>query len=338
MAITFLAVVACTVIGVYFIYNQPQNLGSVIVQHHKTVLQNQLATNPTQSVATSSPFQVNNSNWKTYSSNEYGFSFQYPSDWTIRSNLQEVGFGGVYLVSPTTTIEQDMSSGDFTVTVSDWSIMGTTTLETMKSQLQKNYDGYVAGQPMQVTKNFDQDNNYLKTVEFLKNNYHFQIDMNWGVSIQVFSAGSNNNLPTGFASDKKQIINIENQILSTFKFTNQTTVPSTTVSQLTHTEPQKIDVDSIYSQNGQLSYDVVANVTKLKIIRSGLQLYFQDHNSYPNSLNQLVPKYFQNTNILGSPVLDDYVTKQEFTYTFTVTNFEVCGKMETGDLICIHKN
>ena len=103
------------------------------------------------------------------------------------------------------------------------------------------------------------------------------------------------------------------------------------------TENKKIDLGDINFQNGQLNRDLVVNGTKLKVIQSGLELYFQDHNSYPASLDQLMPSYVKDASLAGSSIFEDYVTKKQFTYQATADNFEICGKIETGDLICAHK-
>jgi hypothetical protein len=79
--ILVLVILAALSLAVYFILNQPQNLGPVVVSHHPTTVpQNQpTATSSSPFTVTSSPTQINTSNWQTYTNSIYGIKVSYPS-------------------------------------------------------------------------------------------------------------------------------------------------------------------------------------------------------------------------------------------------------------------
>jgi hypothetical protein len=59
---------------------------------------------------------------------------------------------------------------------------------------------------------------YDKTTTFLRGNYLFQIESNWGIDIFVIAADTSITIPFSFQADKQTVTAKQNQVLDSFNF------------------------------------------------------------------------------------------------------------------------
>jgi hypothetical protein len=68
--------------GVFYYLNQPApDLGPVVVHYQGKSLSYATTTTPSMAASSTIQSQADTSRWKTYASQQYGFSFKYPADW-----------------------------------------------------------------------------------------------------------------------------------------------------------------------------------------------------------------------------------------------------------------
>lgn len=136
LVIIVLALLAATVSAFYYSDLPALDLG-VITFHHRL---SPSATTTPPSTASSSPAVI--SGWKTYANSQYGFSFEYPSDWYPDDQSST---STIELLSPATRAAQ----GDFEIQPYD---IGVLILVTLRIQILLILHNHMKRVGLEITK------------------------------------------------------------------------------------------------------------------------------------------------------------------------------------------
>jgi hypothetical protein len=156
---------------------------------------------------------VDTSTWKTYTNSYYGFSFEYPKEWTAEKILETEG---VNLISPLlqkSLDEEDKAGGEGDVPPNDIGIYIRDNPDNIHvERFVKTYDnGWFENYKSQ--KNITVGNR--SAIQFSDQG----IDVNHFPLIATFVQGTDKIIVINIQYGDDQMLNIYNQILSTFKFT-----------------------------------------------------------------------------------------------------------------------
>jgi hypothetical protein len=256
ISIAVLAVIAGVAVWAYFALNQTQNLSSVKVNHKPTVTATNQGstTTPSLSTATSSP--IDTGNWQTYSNNQYGFSFKYPTSlseyknqysiFTIQSTPKQLVFGEGFGAKGTEGV-------DFVTQGFQFNLVGLKSRSDFKNGLQDStYD---------ITK--------LKLSNIQATRYDDTGGVTRGPVVAIedpnspseyvlfnYAAQCDDGVIDGQQCTIDQVEKLFNQILSTFKFVNHVTglsIPKCGISASANSnnpiDPQLVEAISSANQN-----------------------------------------------------------------------------------------
>jgi len=188
LAMVSLVVLAFLILLVYFIINQPQNLGPIVVGHKNT-------NNPTQNAL---------GNLKSYANTQYGYEIQYPSNWMLEQSEGNL----LTLINNSNSQTNINTVHSFSLSVSPTNVNDPMTWYT-------TYTDTNAGS--KLTEKEDVTIGGVSGVRFCDPLSGGKIDENW---IIIKSGYVYNFEATGAACDLSN--KTLNDILATFKFTNNT--------------------------------------------------------------------------------------------------------------------